>query len=224
MLSLISLLLLALAVSLDGFGVGVMYGIRKIRIPAVSILIIAICSGLVIWCSMQIGAVLLHFLSPAVAKMIGAFILIGIGIWAIWQMIAHKNSNASESPPAQPDPKRDSPKTVIHVEIRQLGIVIDILRTPVKADMDRSGTISATEAGLLGLALSLDALGAGLGAALLGFSPLWTSLLIGITCGAFIATGLQIGFRLSGLAWVRKLAAAPGVILILTGVAKLFDL
>jgi putative Mn2+ efflux pump MntP len=45
MLPVISLLILAFAVSLDGFGVGVMYGLRKIRIPLVSIGIISLWSG-----------------------------------------------------------------------------------------------------------------------------------------------------------------------------------
>lgn len=224
MLPLLSLLLLALAVSLDGFGAGVMYGIRKIRIPASSIMIIALCSGLVIWCSMQLGAILLLVLSPVVAKQIGAFILIAIGLWAIWQMTAHKNSERSAPLTVQKACDDGKAKTVIHLEIRQLGIVIDILRTPMKADMDRSGTISASEAALLGLALSLDAWGAGLGAALLGFSPLWTSLLIGLSCGTFITIGLHTGFRLAGTAWVHKLSAAPGLILIVMGVVKLFYL
>ncbi len=224
MLPLLSLLLLALAVSLDGFGVGVMYGIRKIRIPAVSILIIAICSALVIWCSMQVGIVLLFVLSPAAAKLIGAIILIAIGVWAIWQMASQRSDEGTGPQVVDGDPKHESVKTVLHVEIRQLGIVIDILRTPMKADIDRSGTISAAEAALLGLALSLDALGAGFGAALLGFSPLWTALLIGLSCGVFIAVGLHAGFRLAGSAWVQKLSAAPGLILIMMGVAKLLNL
>ncbi|WP_372636321.1 manganese efflux pump, partial [Cohnella sp.] len=47
----VSLLLLALAVSLDGFGVGVTYGLRGIRVPWVSIAIIAACSGLMLFIS-----------------------------------------------------------------------------------------------------------------------------------------------------------------------------
>ena len=54
----VSLLALALAVSLDGFGVGVTYGLRGIRIPLASIAIIAVCSGAVIWLSMLAGGFL----------------------------------------------------------------------------------------------------------------------------------------------------------------------
>lgn len=42
---LFSLLLLAFALSLDGFGVGITYGLRKMKIPLLSVLIISLCSG-----------------------------------------------------------------------------------------------------------------------------------------------------------------------------------
>ena len=60
-------------------------------------------------------------------------------------------------------------RMVFTLELRKLGVVIQILRSPSKADMDNSGSISTQEAMWLGIALSLDAFGAGLGAALLGF-------------------------------------------------------
>ena len=53
-----SMLALALAVSLDGFSAGVLYGARKIRIPAVSVIIVSICSALVLYASMGAGGVL----------------------------------------------------------------------------------------------------------------------------------------------------------------------
>ena len=49
--------------------------------------------------------------------------------------------------------------------------MIQILRKPTVADFDKSGTISAGEA-LLGIALSVDSFGAGIGASLLGMHPL----------------------------------------------------
>ena len=64
MLPVVSLLILAFAVSLDGFGVGVMYGLRKIRIPLLSIGIISLWSGIIIYSSMQIGVLMSSFMSP----------------------------------------------------------------------------------------------------------------------------------------------------------------
>jgi putative Mn2+ efflux pump MntP len=65
-LHVLSLLILAFAVSLDGFGVGVMYGLRKIRIPLGPLAVISMWSGVVIFASMQIGARMSDFMSPHV--------------------------------------------------------------------------------------------------------------------------------------------------------------
>ncbi len=225
----ISLLLLALAVSIDGFGVGVTYGLRRIRIPLLSVVIIAICSGLIIFGSMQIGAWLLMFIHPGLAKVLGSVILIAIGVWAIYQITRQREE---ESPHSQIDcgqlqaevntNMQPTNKTVVHIEIKKLGIVIEILRTPSKADMDRSGNISPSEAGLLGIALSLDALGAGIGAGLVGFSPWLTALTISISCGLFLFAGLRVGYLFSHHHWMKRLSFIPGFILIAMGIFKLF--
>lgn len=217
MLPVISIGILALAVSLDGFGVGVMYGIRKIRIPFLSILIISLCSGIIILGSMYIGVTMLQFLPQSTAKMVGAIVLMGIGIWAVIQMTLQKNNDPVDDIILSEKPE----KRIIHIEIKSLGLVIDILRKPSNADVDRSGNISASEATLLGIALSLDAFGAGIGAALIGFSPLITSLVIAISSGVFITLGLRTGFLFSSVKWVRKLSVLPGFILILMGIFKL---
>jgi putative sporulation protein YtaF len=225
MLPALSLLVLALAVSLDGFGAGVMYGLRKIRIPVLSVIIVALCSGTIIFLSIQIGSWLLNYMSPETAKRLGSFILIGIGIWAVLQVFLHKKQEKQEAaPPKEPHQEQTEPfalRKIIHIEIKKLGLVIEILRTPSKADMDSSGTISASEALLLGIALSLDAFGAGIGAGLIGFSPLLTAAAIGISCGICIKIGLHVGYIFAKHHWVRRISVLPGFILIIVGILKL---
>jgi putative sporulation protein YtaF len=225
MFPMISLLILAFAVSLDGFGVGVMYGLRKIRIPFLSIGIISLWSGIIIFSSMQIGVWLTSFLQPAAAKRIGAVILIGIGIWALIQMVQQKHQDP-ESKATQPANSAASDvlqkaKNIVYIELKWFGLVIQILRTPSIADVDKSGYISASEATLLGLALSLDAFGAGIGAALIGFTPVLTASVIALASGTFIAVGLRIGLRFAERLWMRKLSILPGCVLILMGIMKL---
>lgn len=161
--------------------------------------------------------------------MMGAVILIAIGLWAVYQVLTQREEEeepkkSSDAPGGQtPDPA-DEPgiqKPVLSIELKQLGLVIQILRTPSMADVDKSGTISASEAALLGLALSLDALGAGIGAAFIGFHPVLTAGLIAASCGSFIYLGLRIGLLYSNLVWVRRLSAMPGFILMLMGFIKL---
>ncbi|MEW9698400.1 MntP/YtaF family protein [Paenibacillus sp. SI8] len=235
MLPVISLLVLAFAVSLDGFGVGVMYGLRKIRIPLLSIGIISLWSGVIIFSSMQIGVLMSSFMSPLIAQRIGALILIGIGIWALIQMRQQKTLETQDTagtpndtlhlsggePALQTLDTLQRTKEILNIELKRFGLVIQILRTPSMADVDRSGNISASEATLLGLALSLDAFGAGIGAALIGFVPLLTASVIALSSGTFIAVGLRIGFRYAEMSWMRKLSVLPGCVLIVMGIMKM---
>ncbi|WNS46356.1 manganese efflux pump [Paenibacillus sp. MMS20-IR301] len=238
---LLSLLLLAFALSLDGFGVGVTYGLRKMKIPLLSIMIISLCSGVVIYVSMQVGVLLAKVVSPHAASSIGAVILVLMGCWSLFQMLTQKEKekeqegavNGDELPEDQArletaaaaadgaDAADLQKPAVFSLELRHLGVVIQILRTPSSADMDASGSISSMEAMILGIALSLDAFGAGLGAALLGFSPVSTALMIALFSGTFLLLGMKTGLRLSGSYWMKHAALLPALLLIAMGIMKL---
>ncbi|WP_424768378.1 MntP/YtaF family protein [Paenibacillus sp. sgz302251] len=231
-----SLLVLAFAVSLDGFGVGVTYGLRRIRIPLLSVFIIACCSGLVIFLSMQVGGWLTGFLSEFVARLIGACVLIVIGGWALLQLKRGKQNDESMEPVDEVHPENKVQTSalgkpaigelagaalVVMVELKRLGLVIQILRTPQAADVDKSGTISASEAVMLGVALSLDAFGAGIGAALLGLPALLTALTIALASAIFLIGGIRFGFRFSSWRGMQTLSLLPGILLIMMGIMKL---
>lgn len=224
--SLLSLIVLAFAVSVDGFGVGVTYGLRRIRIPILSVFIISFCSGFIIWLSMQIGGWISGYFSEFTARLIGALILIAIGCWALIQLARGKTDeeagpreNAAGAA-AVKDP--DAPeKQVIKLELKRLGLVIQILRTPQAADVDKSGNISASEAVMLGVALSLDAFGAGLGAAMLGLPALLTAVVIAVSSALFLVGGTRIGLRFSARRKVQVITVLPGILLIMIGIMKL---
>ncbi|MGM0916668.1 MAG: sporulation membrane protein YtaF [Bacillota bacterium] len=207
----ISLLFLAIAVSIDSFSVGFTYGLRKMRIPFKAIVIIACCSGIVLLISMLIGSLLTAFLPVSVTDKLGGGILIAIGLWVLYQFY-------------KPAKERDlllHEKTLLNVEVQSLGLVIHILRKPTSADIDRSGTINGMEAVLLGIALSIDAFGAGIGAAILGFSPIVMSITVAVMSSLFVCIGLRAGHYLANWRWINKLACLPGILLILIGVWKL---
>ena len=103
-------------------------------------------------------------------------------------------------------------------QLRIFGFVIHVLREPLKADMDDSGSITGREAFLLGIALSLDAFGAGVGAALLGYAPWLLSICVAFMSGLFLLLGMKSGFRFSGIPWINRLSFLPGVILIILGI------
>ncbi|MCD9026588.1 sporulation membrane protein YtaF [Cohnella silvisoli] len=222
----VSLILLSFAVSLDGFGVGITYGVRKIKIPITSVFIISACSGIIILLSMVIGVALTRWMSPHITSTVGAIILIGIGIAALIQFIRsgerEDGEQRSKGAPAVVSADSWPGKPVLKMELKVFGLIIQILRTPSAADMDRSGAITSGEAFFLGTALSLDAFGAGIGAALLGFPPLITAILIATASGLFLWSGTRVGFWVSGWRWARQLSMMPGIILIAMGIFKLF--
>nr|WP_237391802.1 MntP/YtaF family protein [Paenibacillus dendrobii] len=228
------MLLLAFALSLDSFGVGITYGLRQMKISPLSVVIISLCSGVIIYISMQVGVLLAKVVSPEAASIVGAVILIIMGSWSLIQLLIQKERNREEkesatiksvenahsmetAASAAPKPEQ----TVFSLEIRKLGLVIRILRTPSSADIDKSGSISGIEAMWLGIALSLDAFGAGLGAALLGFSPVWTALVIALFSGTFLVIGMKTGFRFASRSWMRHFTALPALLLIAMGIIKL---
>lgn len=220
--SYVSILLLAMAVSLDSFGVGLNYGLRRIMVPIGSTLIISFCSGMVMLISMLMGALILPLVPERYAGWIGGAILIGIGLWAFVQM-SRQQQVGDKRTAVQQERNVDqlqAPRRIFHLEIKRAGIVIDILRTPASADMDRSGTISAGEAALLGAALSLDAFGAGIGAALIDLAPWVTAPVIALFCAIFLQLGLHAGKLASGASWMSRLSFVPGIILIMLGLSK----
>lgn len=207
----ISLLLLAFAVSLDSFSVGLTYGLRKMKIPNKSILIIACCSALTLIVAMGVGHVLSALLSPEMAERIGGIVLVLLGIWIVYQVF-------------RPEKTKDilpHEKIIVNYEIKSLGIVINILQKPMAADFDKSGTITGIEAFMLGIALSLDAFGAGIGAAMLGFSPILLALSVAVMSSLFVTLGMKAGTFLSRSTVIQRLSFIPGLLLIFIGIWKM---
>ncbi|MFC4075741.1 sporulation membrane protein YtaF [Salinithrix halophila] len=208
--------MLALAVSLDSFGAGITYGLRSIRIPLTSIVIIGGCSGGMVGLSMHLTAISTGWLPKETTTVAGAVILIGLGLFALYN--AGRPDSQAEGSTASPS----GPIRVFSWEIKGFGIVIQILKSPVAADRDSSGILSPTEACLLGFALSLDAFGAGMGAALLGFSPWAASSMIALMSVLFLVAGLKTGIRFRSRNWLPGIAYIPGILLILMGFFRFF--
>lgn len=207
-----TLILLAFAVSLDSFTVGFTYGMRKMGLPYKAILVIAFISASTFFVAMIIGQTIALFISPHVTEILGGAILVTIGAWVVYQFFRSDHQSYVKNP-INP--------YILKLEIQSLGVVIQILRKPMTADIDRSGTINGIEALLLGLALSLDAFGAGIGAAMFGFKPLLTAGIIAFMSSFFLWIGLKSGYLLSYQHWLQRLSFIPGVLLILIGVMKM---
>lgn len=210
-----ALIFLAIAVSLDNCSVGMTYGMKKIRIPFRSIVIIAFCSVLSLSVGMLFGYVGGQVLNDSWTGKLGGAILITLGISMTYQFFKQeKEDEASLS-------EKDN-TVLFQWEIKSLGIVIHILKRPLSADFDQSGTITGLEAFFLGLALSLDAFGAGIGAAMLHYPVLLLGFSIMGMSTLFLYVGLKAGHLLSDTVFIKGISFIPGVVLIIIGCFKIY--
>ena len=205
------MLLFSLAVSADGFMVGLAYGIKKIKIPLLSLIVISLASASAVTVSMICGKGLSLLLSPELASMAGAIMIIVIGIFFFMQFCREKISHIAC---AEDDP-------LLSLNIKPLGIIVHILKEPSSADFDCSGEISLREAFFLGIALAMDAFGAGIGVAMAGFHILFTAICVGMLKFILVNSGLMLGRVINGQRLKSYSALATGCILVLIGITEL---
>lgn len=218
-----SVLVFALALSMDGFGAGIVYGARKIRMPLISLAIVGFTSSTAIGISMFFGHLVTRYVSARLAGMVGALILILMGCRIIIQTWSNRKNEelqkAGENCTGPPETQ-----AILKFKIKSLGLVIQILREPAVADMDNSGHINTKEALLLSLALAVDSLVAGFGAAMTGFHPLLTPFIVGLVSACWVGLGVFIGKRYAAKWLGGKAAVLPGWVLICLGIARVIKI
>lgn len=257
--------ILAISLSLDALGVGIVYGFRRVKIPLASKLIICFFSIVYSGLAIITGKSLSSFI-PRFAKLSGVMILILMGIWIITQALfknegdsggngldsggnSSRTAGKSLNTTGQNDlnyPKstlgtvipgcnqkisRCTPgtferevRTLCKIAIKSLGITIHIFRDPLEFDMDHSGIISTSESFLLGLALSVDAIGAGIGSGLMGFDSWLIPLAVGVFQIFFLYAGNFLGRKWAAVFRINEklLAVLPGTLLIVLAVLRIF--
>lgn len=209
------LLFFSIALNLDALGIGISYGIRKITIPFLSMIIICMVSMSAISFSMAMGHMMGHYIPARMVKDLGGGILLLLGIWAIIQYFCQAGGN--DTPPPELNET-----TAQLLELHFMGLVIRILKQPHLIDIDNSGIISGNEALLLGLALSVDALTAGIAISLLGYRILNTAVCIGAGQFLFLNCGALGGKQLEKAGILKSLAILPGLILIVLGLSRFY--
>ena len=215
-MELLSYIFFALALNLDSFGAGMAYGARQIKVPLLSLVIISLISVAAIVISMLVGQVLLNFIPVSLSHRLGGVLLLLIGLWVLLE------TRWSGEQAGGKGGRKQSGDRVFEIRIRPLGLVVQVLREPARADLDSSGVISPKEALILGSALAMDALGAGFAVSMLGFSIAATAMVVGL--GHFMLTylGMLAGRTITASRVGRRLTALPGCILILLGLLKIY--
>ncbi len=197
------MVILAMALSIDSLCVGLSYGMRRIEIPFIPLLFVSLISGISAYISIHIGNGLAVFLSPQHAKILGAVILICVGIYIFISTLRDKSAGTED-------------KEILSIRLDFVKITIQVIQQPLKADLDNSGTISNTEAIFLGIALALDTFGAGLGAAMSRMDITYLPIAICIFNMVFLLLGEYVG-RDMDIAQNERLEYLPGIVLIILG-------
>ncbi|WP_438420203.1 sporulation membrane protein YtaF [Bacillus siamensis] len=178
------LLILGLAVSssIDNLGVGMSYGIRKIKISHASNTMIAFICFLFSYIGIYFGKWISAVLPGFFPVLLAAFILSVIGIRIILLAVPRKKGNTA---PADTSGKK--------------GRFAGLLQNPETADADGSGEIGILESMVLGVAVSANALTNGLSAGLIGLSPAAISITAAIGSFLTIWIGCLLGKKAASL-------------------------
>ena len=190
--------------NLDNIGVRIAYSIQGIRIAALINVWISVITFVISGLAAYSGTILSEFLSKRLSSVIAMLLLTAIGLWMIMEpFIRRKNHGAAQA-------DQGNKISVFHV-----------LLNPTKADMDKSKHIDFKEATLLGFALSINNVGGGVSAGMIGLNPFWVGLLSAVL--SFLA--LWIGNLIAEvfIKWnvTNKAAVAAGFLLIAIGIEQI---
>lgn len=116
--SLMSMVAIGVASNLDNAGVGVAYGIKRIRFSFLSNFIIALMGFVLTFVGGIFGNWISLWLPTIICNVIGMIVLVIIGIWVLSQPLMAKKSEKM--------PSRDGSKTVGTTESIILGITLSI--------------------------------------------------------------------------------------------------
>lgn len=207
------IILLAFAVSMDGFVAGMAYGLKNICIPLTALLIICTTTIFCTGAAMTTASMLGTFINTTWALFMGALLLISIGLFSLFQeyLTTTSQQRIIES------------RTIIPKFTFSIGrLVISIMADPEKADMDHSKRINPVESLLLGLALGIDNLLATFATALMQPLPLYVPLLMGFIQIMVITAGVYTSKHFISDKLKKRFPYIPGILLIILGLIRLF--
>jgi len=206
--------LMVLASSIDSIFLGMNYGIKDIKIPFKSkvliFLITVISSGLALFLGRKIGSII-----PGLSNIIGEISLFFIGIYILYSSISEKEIKRKQKTECV------TRKKYFEIAVDFLGITIMIIKNPSKGDLDDSGEIDLKEACFLSVALSIDSFAICISAGLMSINSFFIPLLMGITHLAFFIAGKKAGLYLNRCSNKKIWTALPGIILICISFIKI---
>jgi putative sporulation protein YtaF len=214
---LFSIILISLGANLDNLSIGLSYGMRKIRIPIIAIIIISLLSGLFTLISCLAGHLLSDVIPNYFSNIIGGGIIIFVGVWIITaSFLKNKRKIKEDIKNRQEAISSEKPPNT------EVDGLIEIIQDPDKADRDGSGDISIKESILLGIALAINCLATGFGAGMTGVNVYAISAATALFSLITILLGLKIGIWCQKYLSGKKADIISGILLIIIGLYEIF--
>jgi len=210
---LLSVLLLGLSVSMDALFAGVAYGIKGIRVPGHALLLIGVVTILGVAGAMEGGAVVGRHGETQAAAVVGAAVLIGLGLMSILQ--TYLTTGRSRHPSAE------DPATTRQLTWSMGRLVITIRAKPERTAVEQAQAMEAGEAALVGVALGLDNVVAVFAVSLMGRLPAYTPLVMGVLQMLLLVTGVQASAWLLSERVKERCGYVSGALLLVLGVIRL---
>ena len=208
LISIFESLAFVVALSTDALIASLAYGSSRIKIPILSLMEITFICTSILGISILFGSLLKSFIPVLLLKFISFLILLLLGITKlvdnIIKAIIDKHRIEKE----------------FKFSLLNLNFILNIYANPKDADIDNSKIISTKEAFSLSIALSIDNLAAGVGAALGNINILAVIIFSIIISMISIKSGEYLGNKISNkmhfsLSWLS------GVLLIVIAFFKL---
>lgn len=221
---LFNILILAFSSSIDSFGIGITYGLRKIKLSYLSNITLFIISIIITSLSILIGKNLNYILPEFITSLIGSLLLILMGSLIIFQVINKKEKSEISTVLTAKSLSCSESQKIYQFFIKFLGITIQIIKDPISSDLDNSKKIDIKESIYLGITLSIDSFCIGIGSSILGISSILFPILVSVFQIIFLSLGRLFAIKVGQNTKIpdNTWNLVSGILLIFIGISKLF--
>jgi len=198
------ILVISLANNLDNIGVRIAYSIRGIKISVPINVWISVITFIISGFAAYSGALITGVLSKQLASVVSMVLLSGIGLWIMIEPYMKTNHDDLD------ENQQEAKTNFWHV-----------FTNPSKADRDNSKHIDFKEATVLGVALSINNIGGGLGAGMIGLNSFWVGFFSALISFIALWAGNYITDYFTKWNIGNKATVVAGIALILIGIEQI---
>jgi len=195
---------IALSNNFDNVGARIAYSIRGIMISPLVNLWISVITFVISFFAAYTGTFISGVISKQLSSLIAMLLLTAIGAWIILEPYLKKDNDGND------ESAQENKKSACHV-----------LLNPQNADMDNSKHIDFREATFLGIALSINNVGGGVSAGIIGLNSFWVGFLSAVLSFVALWGGNYIAEFFLKWNISKKASVVAGLLLIAIGIEQI---